>query len=172
MSHTFHVWAPHAQQLEVDVDGRRVRMERSGRGWWAAEAHDAAVATRYAFSLDGADPRPDPRSPSQPDGVHGPSEVIDHASFAWTDSGWNGRPLPGTVLYELHVGTFSAQGTFDGAIEHLDHLVDLGADAVELMPVAEFAGSRGWGYDGVDLFRSPPQLRRTAGLEATRRRLP
>ncbi len=89
---------------------------------------------------------------SSREGVDGPSRIVDHAAFAWTDGGWRGLALPGAVLYELHVGTFSAAGTFDGAIGHLEHLVALGVDAIELMPVAEFAGDRGWGYDGVDLF--------------------
>jgi maltooligosyltrehalose trehalohydrolase len=84
--------------------------------------------------------------------VHGPSRLVDHAAFGWSDSGWRGLPLAGSVLYECHVGTFSAAGTFDGAIEHLGHLADLGVDAIELLPVAEFPGRWGWGYDGVDLF--------------------
>jgi maltooligosyltrehalose trehalohydrolase len=107
---------------------------------------------RYGFSLEGGPVRPDPRSASQPDGVHGASEVVDHGAFRWTDTEWRGCSLRGAAIYELHVGTFSAAGTFDGVVEHLDHLVDLGVDAVELMPVVEFAGRRGWGYDGVDLF--------------------
>jgi maltooligosyltrehalose trehalohydrolase len=108
----------------------------------------------YAFSVDGGPPRPDPRSAHQPYGVHGPSRVVDHDAFAWSDAdrAWRGFHLPSAVLYELHVGTFSSHGTFAGAIEHLDHLVELGVDAVELMPVVEFPGRRGWGYDGVDLW--------------------
>ena len=121
-------------------------------GWWTATVDEAGPGTDYSFSLDGGPPRPDPRSAFQPEGIDGPSRVIDHAAFAWRDGGWRGLPLAGAVLYECHVGTFSADGTFDGVIGHLDHLADLGVDAIELMPVAEFSGPRGWGYDGVDLF--------------------
>jgi maltooligosyltrehalose trehalohydrolase len=116
------------------------------------EVADAGAGSRYVFSVDGGAFRPDPRSPFQPEGVDGPSEVVDHAAFPWTDLPWRGLPLPGAVLYEMHVGTFTRAGTFDAAVEKLDHLVQLGIDAVELLPVAEFAGSRGWGYDGVALF--------------------
>ena len=108
--------------------------------------------TEYAFILDGGPRLPDPRSSWQPHGVHGPSRVIDHQTFAWTDDRWQAGPLSAAVLYELHIGTFTTQGTFDAAIERLDHLVALGITHVELMPVAEFSGVRGWGYDGVDLF--------------------
>src|SRR5579871_156688 len=97
-------------------------------------------------------PRPDPRSPHQPQGVHGPSAPVDFSAFRWTDAGWQAGELRDQVFYELHVGTFSPEGTFGGVVGRLDHLVDLGITAVELMPVAEFSGSRGWGYDGVDLF--------------------
>ena len=122
-------------------------MDRS-EGWWTV----VADGSDYGFSLDGGPPRPDPRSAFQPEGVHGLSRLVDHTSFTWSDTGWRGLSLPGCVLYEIHIGTFSAAGTFDGAIEHLDHLVELGVDGIELMPVAEFSGTRGWGYDGVDLF--------------------
>jgi maltooligosyltrehalose trehalohydrolase len=134
------------------IDGRRDIMEPTGRGWWHHSAVAAGPGTRYAFALDGGAPLPDPRSPSQPEGVHGPSEVVDHATFPWHDEAWRGLSVRGALLYELHVGTFSAAGTFDGVIDRLPHLVDLGVDAIELMPVAEFPGRRGWGYDGVDLF--------------------
>jgi maltooligosyltrehalose trehalohydrolase len=127
-------------------------MDRCADGWWTASADEAVPGADYGFSLDGGPPRPDPRSAFQPDGVHGLSRLVDHTAFAWSDAGWRGVSLPGCVLYEIHIGTFSAAGTFDGAIEHLDHLVELGVDAIELMPAAEFSGRRGWGYDGVDLF--------------------
>jgi maltooligosyltrehalose trehalohydrolase len=151
----FEVWAPTAGRVELVVDdGRRLPMApmASGEpraGWWWV---DAEGVTDYSFSLDGGEPRPDPRSRSQPYGVHGPSRVVDDASFAWTDQGWRGFHLPSAVLYELHVGTFSPEGTFDGAIAHLDHLVELGVDAVEVLPIAQFPGRHGWGYDGVDLY--------------------
>ncbi len=127
-------------------------MERHDRGWWTAEVSDAGHGTGYAFSVDDGPARPDPRSRWQPDGVHAPSAVYEHARFAWTDQAWRGVGLAGAVAYELHVGTFTAAGTFDAAIERLDHLVDLGVTLVELMPVAAFDGEHGWGYDGVALF--------------------
>ena len=150
--HDFDVWAPRAQRVEVVLGGRRLPMEAAGRGWWTRPAGDAAPGSDYAFSLDGGPARPDPRSACQPEGVHGPSRLVDHAAFGWSDSGWRGLPLAGSVLYECHIGTFSAAGTFDGAIEHLGHLAGLGVDAIELLPVAGFPGHWGWGYDGVDLF--------------------
>ena len=130
-------------------------MTAAGSRWNApatAGGRAAADGSDYGFSLDGGPPRPDPRSAFQPDGAHGLSRLVDHASFTWSDASWRGLALPGCVLYEIHIGTFSAAGTFDGAIGHLDHLAGLGVDAIELMPVAEFSGARGWGYDGVDLF--------------------
>jgi len=152
------VWAPGRRQVAVVLSGGpRVPMQPSDSGtgyggWWACSVEHAGPGSDYAFSLDEGPPRPDPRSAFQPQGIHGPSRVIDHAAFAWGDAGWRGVPLAGSVLYECHVGTFCAEGTFDGAINHLAHLADLGVDAIELMPVAEFSGDRGWGYDGVDLF--------------------
>ncbi|HEX9969988.1 MAG TPA: malto-oligosyltrehalose trehalohydrolase, partial [Acidimicrobiales bacterium] len=152
--HRFEVWAPAATRVEVEVGGARVPMApvpgRPGR--WAAEVEDAGPGVAYAFVLDGGEPVPDPRSPSQPEGVFGPSVVVDHTAFPWTDTGWRGIHLPSAVLYELHVGTFTPEGTFEAVIEKLDHLVDLGVTAVELLPVNEFSGTRGWGYDGVDLW--------------------
>jgi maltooligosyltrehalose trehalohydrolase len=150
--HTYRVWAPSHDVVEVVSGGRRLRLEAAGRGWWAATDPQAGPGTRYGFSLDGGDARPDPRSGSQPDGVLALSEVIDQASHRWRDAGWTGMPLAGSTIYELHVGTFSPEGTFDGAAKRLPHLVGLGVRMVELMPVAEFSGERGWGYDGVDLF--------------------
>ncbi len=152
MTHTFRVWAPSAPRVAVDIGGRRSDMLAREGGWWEATAEGAGPGTRYAFTLDDGPPRPDPRSPSQPEGVHRPSEIVDHSSFSWRDSGWRGLPLPGSVLYEVHVGTFTGPGTFDALIERLPYLVDLGIDGVELLPVAEFPGDYGWGYDGVDLF--------------------
>src|SRR5439155_5146253 len=104
------------------------------------------------YGLDGGDPLPDPRALAQPDGIDGPSIVFDHSAHEWTDLEWKGIHLPSAVIYELHVGTFTEEGTFEAIIPKLDHLVDLGVTAVELMPVAEFSGERGWGYDGVDLY--------------------
>jgi maltooligosyltrehalose trehalohydrolase len=152
MMHEFRVWAPRPKRVEAVLGDRRIPMRPTGGGWWRYRTDRAGPGSDYAFILDGGPPRPDPRSAFQPRGVHGPSRLVDHASFTWHDSGWRGVPLPGSVLYECHVGTFSAEGTFDGAIQHLQHLADLGVDLIELLPVAEFSGQRGWGYDGVDLF--------------------
>jgi maltooligosyltrehalose trehalohydrolase len=138
--------------VEVDLGGRRVSMQEAGGGWYEAEVADAGPGTDYAFRLNGSDPLPDPRSPHQPHGVNGPSRLVDHRAFAWTDAAWCGFHLPSAVLYELHIGTFSPEGTFDGAVARLDHLVDLGVTAVEVMPVAQFPGMRNWGYDGVALY--------------------
>ena len=154
MTHEFRIWAPGGDRVELVLGSRSepIPMERGAGGWWAIPVDEAGPGSDYAFKINGCPPRPDPRSAYQPRGMCGPSQVVDHAAFAWSDSGWRGVPLAGSVLYELHVGTFSAEGTFDGAIGHLGHVADLGADAIELMPVAEFSGDRGWGYDGVDLF--------------------
>jgi maltooligosyltrehalose trehalohydrolase len=148
----FRVWAPLPRSVEVVIGERRVPMRGTAGGWWTCAAGQARPGTDYTFSLDGGPPRPDPRSAFQPAGIDGPSRVVDHSAFAWSDQDWRGVPLPGSVMYECHIGTFSAEGTFDAAIGHLRHLADLGVDLVELLPVAEFSGSRGWGYDGVDLF--------------------
>jgi maltooligosyltrehalose trehalohydrolase len=150
--HTFRVWAPLPRRVELALGERRVAMTPAAGGWWEHTDPQAGPGTEYAFSLDGGPPLPDPRSAFQPYGIDGPSRVAGHAAFGWTDGGWRGVALPGAVLYECHIGTFSAAGTFDGAIGHLGHLAGLGVDAIELMPVAEFSGDRGWGYDGVDLF--------------------
>jgi len=150
---TFRVWAPYAHAVAVEVGGTREPMTAAGdRGWWQRDLPEAGHGTDYAYVVGDSDPLPDPRSLWQPYRVHGPSRVYDHARFAWTDDGWRGGTLPGTVLYELHVGTFTVEGTFDTAIGRLDHLVDLGVDLVEVMPVAAFDGSHGWGYDGVCLY--------------------
>ncbi|MFY1576106.1 malto-oligosyltrehalose trehalohydrolase [Verrucosispora sp. WMMD703] len=145
----FTVWAPEATRVRLHLPGAADHEMRAGRGgWWRVEVPDAG--TDYAFLLDDDDqPLPDPRSAWQPSGVHGPSRIYDHAAFGWTDGSWTGRQLPGSILYELHVGTFTPEGTFDAAIGKLDHLVDLGVDMIELLPVNAFNGEHNWGYDGV-----------------------
>ena len=150
MSDRFRVWAPHGDHVDLVVDDDVIAMVGDD-GWWECD-REREAGMRYGFSLDGGPVLPDPRSESQPDGVHGRSQVVDHTTFAWSDDHWEGFELSGSILYELHVGTFTTEGTFDAAIARLPHLVELGVDAVELMPVAEFPGRRGWGYDGVDLF--------------------
>ena len=154
MSARFEVWAPLAGTVDVVLDDTPVAMAGpDDGGWFRAEVAGAGAGADYGFSLDGGPPRPDPRSPWQPVGVHGPSRLVDHGAFPWTDGGWVPPvPLADGVVYELHVGTFSPEGTFEGAAARLDHLVDLGVTAVEVMPVVEFPGRRGWGYDGVDLW--------------------
>ncbi|MGA5466263.1 malto-oligosyltrehalose trehalohydrolase [Mycobacterium sp. NPDC050041] len=145
----FAVWAPRPERVRLDVDGTLHPMAASGDGWWRADV-DARIDARYGFVLDD-DPKvlPDPRSPRQPEGVHERSQRWRPAPDAWTDSDWAGKSIEGAVIYELHVGTFTPEGTFDAAIDKLDHLVDLGIDVVELMPVNAFGGTHGWGYDGV-----------------------
>lgn len=142
--HEFSLWAPTPDFVALESDGTRYPMIRSDDGWWRVTV-DVPADTRYGFILDGADPLPDPRSPRQPDGVHGLSQLWPAEPVA----PWSGRAIAGAVIYELHVGTFTEAGTFDAAIERLDHLIDLGVDFVELMPVNAFSGSHGWGYDGV-----------------------
>ena len=149
----FEVWAPGRQRVDLLVEGGpSLPMQQARQGWWRREVPEAGAGTRYWFSLDGGRPRPDPRSAWQPDGIDGPSATVDHGSFAWTDHDWSGFALATAVLYELHIGTFSEEGTFDGAISRLGHVAGLGANAVEVMPVAEASGDRGWGYDGADLW--------------------
>ena len=153
----FGVWAPQARSLVLltrtngDIPVERT-LDRQHGGIWTGLFRDVAIGDRYAFSIDGSDPRPDPASRCQPDGVHGWSEVIDPQAFAWTDNRWSGVDPASVVLYELHVGTFSGHGTFRDVMSRLEYLRDLGITVVELMPVADFPGRRDWGYDGVDLF--------------------
>ncbi|WP_028925823.1 malto-oligosyltrehalose trehalohydrolase [Pseudonocardia acaciae] len=146
----FGVWAPGKARVRVEVDGERHELAPAGDGWWRVEVPAAGPGSRYAYLLDDdPTPLPDPRSPRQPEGVHAPSAVYRPDTFAWTDHAWTGRALPGSVLYELHIGTFTSAGTFDAAIERLDHLVQLGVDLVEVLPVNAVDGPRNWGYDGV-----------------------
>ena len=148
----FEVWVPE-KTVRLRIDGQDRDMERDENGWWRLDVPDAEAGTDYAYVLSGHDGAlPDPRSRWQPAGVHGASRVYDHDAFAWTDGAWTGRQLPGAVLYEMHIGTFTAEGTFDAAIARLDHLVDLGVDLVELLPVNAFNGDHNWGYDGVCWF--------------------
>jgi len=145
----FAVWAPQRDRVRVLVDGAPHPMTRDGIGWWRATV-DADPGTAYSYLLDDDEtPLPDPRSRWQPTGVHGASRVYDEQGFFWTDRSWTGRQLPGSVVYELHIGTFTPGGTFDSAIERLDHLAQLGIDLVEVLPVNAVDGPRNWGYDGV-----------------------
>lgn len=152
--HLFRIWAPKVRELAVQVDGLHRPMKGPDeQGWWSAEIEAAGPGSEYGFLVDG-DPRayPDPRSLWQPSGVHGLSRVYEHESFPWTDAGFQALPLASAIVYELHAGTFTPEGTLDAAIEKLAHLKQLGVTHVELMPVASFSGNHGWGYDGVALF--------------------
>ena len=150
--HKFQVWAPKPKSVTVEVAGVSYPMQRDKHGWWSACVESAGPGSDYGFKLDGGPLRPDPRSPFQPAGVNGLSRLVDHAAFQWSDAAFQARPLSSAVIYELHVGTFTAEGTFREAIGKLDYLVDLGVSHVEVMPVNEFSGRWGWGYDGVDLY--------------------
>lgn len=156
------MWAPNAQVVElvVEPDGpgtprESVPMSAEPGGWWRVDAHAALTAgpdARYGFSVDGGPARPDPRSVRQPEGVHELSALFTVDDSFWHDGDWAGRDVRGSVVYELHLGTFTPDGTLDSAIERLDHLVGLGVDFVELMPVNAFNGVHNWGYDGVDWY--------------------
>ncbi len=148
----FTVWAPKAERLELHLLAPRERlvpMERGTRGYWSAVATDVEPGTWYWYRLEGERDLPDPASRWQPLGVHGPSALVDPGSFGWADRAWRGLPLDALVFYELHVGTFTPEGTFDAIVPHLPDLAELGVTAIELMPVSQFPGERNWGYDPV-----------------------
>jgi maltooligosyltrehalose trehalohydrolase len=149
----FRVWAPRCRTLEVVVEGRApLPMTAGAGGLFEARAPGLRAGARYRYRLDGARECPDPASRFQPQGVHGPSAVVDPGAFAWTDGGFRGHALADLVIYEAHVGAFTPAGTFEAIVAHLPRLADLGVTALELMPVAEFPGARNWGYDGAHLF--------------------
>ncbi|MBV8134387.1 MAG: malto-oligosyltrehalose trehalohydrolase [Deltaproteobacteria bacterium] len=148
----FRVWAPKATKAAVETARGRFSMTEKPGGWYEAEVTSAHDGDDYWFVLDDGERLPDPRTQSQPSGIAGPSRLLDHAAFQWRHDTWTVTAFDRAVVYELHVGTFSQDGTFDGVIEHLDHLVNLGITHVELMPVNEFSGSYGWGYDSVDIY--------------------
>lgn len=152
----FKVWAPYAQTVAVrlvEPDRRPIPMEPRELGYFEAIVPGAGPGTRYVYVLDGRTERPDPASRSQPDGVHQPSAVVDAQAFAWTDQHWSGLPLSRFIIYELHTGTFTREGTFQAIIPYLTYLKEeVGVTAIELMPVAQFPGRRNWGYDGTYLY--------------------
>ena len=149
----FDVWAPAPARVRLSLGDEVLEMTRSEDGWWTpvAPVPDLTEAeVDYGYLLDDdATPRPDPRSRRQPGGVHEPSRTFDPAAYEWTDQEWTGRQLAGCMIYELHLGTFTPEGTLDAALDKLDHLRDIGVDFVELMPVNAFNGTHNWGYDGV-----------------------
>jgi maltooligosyltrehalose trehalohydrolase len=150
----FRVWAPRRRRVEVVLDGGPARaLEPEAGGWFAGVVPEAVAGTRYRFRLDGGPMLvPDPASRFQPEGPHGPSEIIDPSAFVWSDAAWPGLRRRGQVIYELHLGTFTRAGTWAAAAERLPDLVDVGVTCVEVMPIADFPGRFGWGYDGVNLY--------------------
>ena len=149
----FRVWAPRAKtvcvRLSSHTHGGEVPLHRDKKGYFEGEAGSVSAGEQYFYVLDDEIVRPDPASRYQPEGVHGPSRIVDPRGFSWADEDWKGIPLKEFIMYELHVGTFTREGTFEAIVEHLNYLTDLGVTAVEMMPVAQFPGSRNWGYDGV-----------------------
>jgi len=156
--HRFRLWAPKAGKVGVQIDGQKYPLQKTEGGWWQADVDAAQPGSDYAYFVDGPSPNdqelalPDPRSLWQPGGIHGASRILYHGAFSWTDTGWEAPSLSSAIIYELHIGTFTAEGTFDAARSKLDTLRELGITHVELMPVNSFPGIQGWGYDGVDLF--------------------
>ncbi len=149
----FVVWAPRAKKVALKLvtpdAGPALMMERAERGYWRLSTQKIAAGTDYLYRIDDTLERPDPASRWQPQGVHGPSRLVDHGAFAWSDGPWRGLPREALVIYELHVGTFTPEGTFAAIIPRLAELRQMGITAIELMPVAQFPGERNWGYDGV-----------------------
>ncbi|MBI2413132.1 MAG: malto-oligosyltrehalose trehalohydrolase [Deltaproteobacteria bacterium] len=166
----FTVWAPLRERVTVEYSApgkrvpRQLDLEREGSGYWRALVEGAGPGTLYSFILDGKERRPDPASRSQPKGVNGPSEVVDHA-YQWRDSSWKGITPAGMVIYEIHTGSFTPEGTFEAMIPRLGELSALGVNAIELMPVAQFPGTRNWGYDGVFPFAAQDSYGGPGGLK-------
>ncbi len=149
----FNVWAPRAKRVKAKIvtkeNEKVIPLLCGAHGYFTAVTEAASIGDRYVFVIDDKHQFPDPASRFQPEGVHGPSEIIDHHSFQWHDGDWNGIPLKNLIIYELHTGTFTEEGTFEAIIPRLDYLAELGVNAIELMPVSQFPGSRNWGYDCV-----------------------
>ncbi len=146
---SFAVWAPFSGDLALVIIGaesRVIHSKKNDRGYWTFDVNDIFPGTKYFFRLEGSLERPDPASHSQPEGVHGPSQVVNH-EYPWQDRSWRGVPLERMIIYELHIGTFTEEGTFEAVIPRLDDLKDLGINALEIMPVGQFPGTRNWGYD-------------------------
>jgi maltooligosyltrehalose trehalohydrolase len=165
--HRFKVWAPFARRVSVEAAGAAHAMRGpDDRGYWSCEVEDAGPGTDYGYLLDDDSKcYPDPRSEWQPKGVHGLSRICDQAAFEWSDAGFEASPLASAIIYELHIGTFTPEGTFDAAIGKLQYLTELGVTHVELMPVNAFEGNHGWGYDGVALFSTHEPYQGPGGLK-------
>src|SRR5688572_5879880 len=156
----FRIWAPERRRIEVVFEGRESKvypMVRHPSGYFETFVEGAGAGARYRYRLDGARSFPDPASRFQPLGPHGPSEIVDGRAFEWSDAAWPGIAIAGQVLYEMHVGTFTPEGTWSSAIVELPALADTGVTCIELMPVSEFPGRFGWGYDGT-LWFAPTHL--------------
>ncbi|MEX2565283.1 MAG: malto-oligosyltrehalose trehalohydrolase [Cyclobacteriaceae bacterium] len=151
LSYSLTVWAPNAKRVQLKIKGQAnlQDLNKDAYGYWEKTIEGLTAGSRYMFLLDSELLRPDPASRSQPEGVHSWSEVIDQTDFRWTDHQWQSKSLSETIIYELHVGTFTSEGTFDAILDQLDHLKQLGVNAIEIMPISQFPGSRNWGYDGV-----------------------
>ncbi|MGC1196886.1 MAG: alpha-amylase family glycosyl hydrolase, partial [Geitlerinemataceae cyanobacterium] len=148
----FTVWAPLLQDVAVQITAPKpqlIPLKKEARGYWKVIAENIAPGSLYTYQLEGSTNRPDPASYYQPQGVHNPSQVVDQGSFSWSDADWKGISLADYIIYEVHVGTFTEKGTFEAIIDRLDDLKELGVNAIEIMPVAQFPGDRNWGYDGV-----------------------
>src|SRR5262245_52511934 len=182
----FRVWAPRCRHVEVVLErdcGSRseslvAELSSEGQGYFSGQPAAARVGQCYRFRLDGGrDSYPDPASRFQPDGPHGSSQVVDPGTFLWSDQSWRGVALEGQIIYEMHIGTFTPEGTWDAAARQLPALAELGVTVLEVMPVAEFSGRFGWGYDGVDLFApyhlygDPDAFRRFADQRSEERRV-
>lgn len=165
----FRVWSPLSISVAVLLKSpaeHRIPMHQDAEGLWEITVEDLSPGVRYLYLLNNGSAWPDPASRFQPEGVHGPSEVIDLAAFFWDDGKWQGIPLRDLIIYEIQVGTFTDDGTFEAIIPRLDYFKELGITAIELMPVAQFPGSRNWGYDGVYLFAPQNSYGRPGGLKA------
>ncbi|GHD40709.1 malto-oligosyltrehalose trehalohydrolase [Mycetocola manganoxydans] len=149
MTDSIRVWAPEATRVELVIENDSHELRPADGGWWESTGAHPGPDSGYGFLIDGEGPFPDPRSRRQPDGVHGLSRLVDPTRFQWSDAAWTGRQLAGAVIYELHIGTFTPEGTFDAAAAKLDHLASIGVDFVEVLPVNGFNGTHNWGYDGV-----------------------
>ena len=162
----FRLWAPPHREVQIELDGETAAMQPAGEGWHELVTDRARAGTRYRFVLPDGLRVPDPASRYQPEDVHGPSEVVDPGAYVWRDVGWSGRPWEQAVVYELHIGTFTPEGTVRAAIGKLDHLVELGVTAIEIMPIGDFPGRRNWGYDGVLLYAPDSSYGRPEDLKA------